>query len=208
MNRKQDTETSFTQDQAFHTIHEMIQVSKQRMKNDGILFILWGWTYFITLFLLNFIPSILVTTPPIMDTVRFLRWVLPLVALLLTILYLYKRRKQVKTYASITLRTIWITLLFTMVAVNLIHFNVLGATNFELQHPIFMVLIAFAIIITGSIIRYNLVVIGGIVFGLLAYLSSHFAIQTQLLIEACAWLVAFVIPGHLLYASRKKNNHA
>ena len=66
-----------------------------------------------------------------------------------------------------------------------------------------MVLIAFATVVTGGILRYRLIIIGGIVFGLLAYISSHLPLQQQLLAEAIGWLIAFIIPGHVLYSKRK-----
>ncbi len=66
-----------------------------------------------------------------------------------------------------------------------------------------MVMIAFALTATGGILRYKLVIIGGIIFGGLALLASFFSLQEQLLIEAIGWMVAFIIPGHILYAKRK-----
>jgi branched-subunit amino acid ABC-type transport system permease component len=90
-----------------------------------------------------------------------------------------------------------------LVLINLIQFNVLHKINFELQHPLFMVIMAFATVITGGILRYKLVTIGGIIFGLIALLSSYVTLPYQLLLESFAWLIAFVIPGHYLYATRK-----
>jgi branched-subunit amino acid ABC-type transport system permease component len=87
--------------------------------------------------------------------------------------------------------------------INLIQFNILDKIIFELQHPVFMVFIAFATVITGGILRYRMMIVGGIVFGLLAYGCSYLPIIDQLLVEAIAWLIAFIIPGHLLYAKRK-----
>ena len=66
-----------------------------------------------------------------------------------------------------------------------------------------MVFIAFAIVVTGGVIRYNLIIGGGIIFGLLAFVSSYLPLQEQLLMESIAWLLAFIIPGHLLYSKRK-----
>ena len=67
-----------------------------------------------------------------------------------------------------------------------------------------MVFIAFAIVVTGGILRYKLIIAGGIVFGLLAYVCSYLPLQEQLLVEAIAWIIAFIIPGHVLYSKRKR----
>jgi branched-subunit amino acid ABC-type transport system permease component len=87
---------------------------------------------------------------------------------------------------------------------NMMLLNVLHVANLELQHPVFMMFIAFATVITGGILRYRMIIFGGIIFGLLAYASSYFNLREQLVLEAIAWLIAFIIPGHLLYANRKK----
>ena len=89
-----------------------------------------------------------------------------------------------------------------MSLINLIQGNILHSINFELQHPIFMVVIAFAITITGVMLRYRLMILMGILFGLLAYGASFFELKLQVLIEAIAWFLAFCLPGHILYARK------
>lgn len=190
--------------QSLNVIREMIQVSRNKLKNDGILFIVWGWIFLINYLVLNYLPGKILLSHQLMEIIRSLRVILPVSGLIFTIYYIVKQRKKVKTYIGISLRYIWISLFAGMVLVNLIQMNVLHSVNFELQHPIFMVLIAFAVTVSGGILRYRLVIAGGIIFGLLALAASYFELQTQLLFEAIAWLVAFIIPGHLLYAKRNK----
>ena len=67
-----------------------------------------------------------------------------------------------------------------------------------------MTVMALATFITGGILRYKLIIIGGIIFAILAYICSYINLQLQLLIEALAWLIAFIIPGHILYSKREK----
>jgi hypothetical protein len=192
------------EEQSLRTIREMIQVSRNKLKNDGILFIVWGWIFLINYLFLNYLPSKILLSHKTMDLVHSLRVILPVSGLIFTLYYILKQRKKVQTYIGISLRYVWISLFASMVLVNLIQMNVLHRVNFELQHPIFMVLIAFAVTVTGGILRYRLIIAGGIIFGLLALAASYFELQTQLLLEAIAWIIAFIIPGHLLYAKRNK----
>jgi len=201
---KSSSENTFDENKSLQVIKEMIQVSQKKLKNDGILFIIWGWISFVNYFFCNYLPNFLITTHQMMQIVRFLRLALPIFGILFTLYYIFKQRKKVTTYIGITLRYVWGSLFFSMVLVNIIQFNILQKINFELQHPIFMVLIAFATVITGGILRFRLIIAGGVVFGALAYVSSYFALQEQLLIESIAWLIAFIIPGHVLYSRRKK----
>lgn len=104
----------------------------------------------------------------------------------------------------VSLQYLWISLVVAMVLVNLIQYNVLHQINFELQHPLFMVLTAFTITITGVILRYRLIIIGGVLFGLLALAASYLKLPEQLLVESLAWLISFIIPGHLLHGKKTK----
>jgi len=190
--------------QSLQVIKEMIQVSQKRLRNDGILFIVWGWISFIGYFFLNYLTSVCITTYQIMEIVRALRILLPLLGLAYTMYYLLQQRKKVQTYIGISIRYVWFSLFVSMVMINHILFNVNRSINFELQHPIFMVLIAFAITVTGGILRYKIIIAGGIAFGILAVIASHVQLQEQLLLEAIAWGIAFIIPGHILYSQRKR----
>ncbi len=204
MEATKNTSGSFDEAQSLHVIREMIQVSRNKLKHDGILFIVWGWILFINYFALNYLTSIIHTPHQIMGLVRVLRIILPVLGIFYSLHYIYNQRKKVQTYIGISLRYVWISLFFCLLLVNLIQYNVLKGMNFELQHPVFMVFIAFAVTITGGILRYRFLIIGGIWFAVLAYTASYFNLQEQLLIESIAWVIAFIIPGHILFANRKK----
>ena len=204
MDTNKHSPDSLNETQSLLVIKEMIQVSKNKFKRDGILFIVWGWILFLNYFFLNYLTNVLEITHQLMQIVHVLRILLPVSGFAYSVYYIYLQRKKVQTYIGISLRYVWVSLFLSMVLVNLIQFNVMGSINFELQHPIFMVFIAFAVIITGGILRYRLIIIGGIVFAALAYTASYFKLQEQLLIESIAWVIAFIIPGHIIYANREK----
>jgi hypothetical protein len=175
--------------------------SDKNYTNDGILFILWGWVMFYG-GIIGYIVRDVVLTYNIQRILDKSGSVLGLLALVYTIYYIWSQRK-VETHIGVSLRYVWISMLACFVLINLIQFNVLHKIIFELQHPLFMVIMAFATVVTGGMLRCKLVTIGGIFFGLIAFISSYFTLSYQLLLESCAWLIAFVIPGHYLYAKRK-----
>jgi len=184
METNKNSSDSFNETQSLLVIKEMIQVSKNKFKRDGILFIVWGWILFFNFFFLNYLPSVFIVTHQIMRIVHILRILLPVAAIAFSAYYIFLQRKKVQTYIGISLRYVWVSLFLSMVLVNLIQFNVLKSINFELQHPIFMVLIAFAVTVTGGILRHKLIILGGIAFAALAFTASYFKLQEQLLIEA------------------------
>jgi hypothetical protein len=193
----------FDEKKSIQVIQEMLRVSQRKFHSDGILMIIWGW-----IMALNYLAEYFFT---IVYLQQQLRWsikiafvVLIFAGLAYTIFYLLKQRKKVQTYIGISLRYVWFGMFFSLVLINLIQNNVLHEINFELQHPIFMVVIAFATVVTVGILRYRLLVGGGIVFALLALISSYLPLSIQLLLESVAWMIAFIIPGHILYSKRKQ----
>jgi hypothetical protein len=191
------------ENQSITVIKEMIAVSRIKLRQDGILFIVWGWTLFYVSFG-GFLSRTFVMTYQINKTLSRLGYVIAAAAALFTIYYLIKQRKKVQTYIGVSLRYVWISFFLSTVLVNVIQMNVLHSINFQLQHPLFMVLMAFAVTVTGGILRQRLIIIGGVVFGALALTASYLGLKEQLLLEAVAWMVAFIIPGHILFAKRNK----
>ena len=192
----------FDESQSLQLIQEMLQVSQRKLKKDGVLLILWGWIMTIHYLVIYILGK---TNPSyqVNRTFKYLVIGFVLFGFAFTLYYILKQRKKVQTYIGVSLRYVWVSMFFSMVLVNLIQNNVLHEINFELQHPIFMIIIAFAIVVTGGVLRYKLIIIGGIIFALLGFVSSYLALSDQLLLEAIAWFIAFVIPGHILYSERK-----
>jgi len=193
---------SFDENQSLKVIKEMIQVSQKRLKNNGILFILWGWVSFL-IYLFEFFVKSIPHTYQVTMFKAYITIALMIFGIAFTLIYLIRKSRKATTYIGIALRYIWVSMCICMVLINLIQFNVLHKITFELQLPIYMVLVSFALVATGAILRYKMIIAGGIIFGLMAYFASFFSLQQQLLIESIAWVVAFIIPGHVLYTKRK-----
>jgi len=185
-------------------INEMISASREHINSHGILFILWGWINFLNFFA-QYLSGIIETNYQVLQIERSARIVLPLFGLLFTIVYAYLHREKESSYISISLRYVWISAFLCLILTNMIQFNVLRQVYFNLQHPIFMLFIAFAIVVSGGILRQRIIIIGGVIFASLAFISSLVPLEYQLLVESIGWLIAFIIPGHITYSKRKRN---
>ena len=163
----------------------------------SLLLVLWGWTQFLSYFRYFFVRAVSLSFVTC-KTLEYLTNGLSLLVLLFTLYYLWVHRAWFKKPEVKTIATIWIGLLLSMVFINLIQQNVLHHIVFELQHALFMLLTAAAILITGSLIRNRWMFIGGVVFALLAFGASYLPLKNQMLLEAIGWLVGFGLPGHLL----------
>jgi hypothetical protein len=193
----------FDEKQSLQVIQEMIQLSQRKIKSDGILLIVWGYAASLPS-LIKYFKEILFLPNRVMFLLKFVDPVLPLLAFAFTIYYILRERKKVTTYIGTSLRYVWISLFGCMVLVNLILYNVTHEVNFTLQHPLFMVLTAFAILVTGVILRFKPIILGGIIFGTLAYFASFLILHDQLLLDGIGWFLALVIPGHIMYFKREK----
>jgi len=177
-------------------------LTKSRLKKWSILFIVWGWLMLFAS-LTGYMERSMAYSFLLQDIMNFLQIALPVIAIVFTVYFLVEQRKDKRGKpVRITIQYLWISLVVGMVLVNLIQQNVMHQINFELQHPLFMVLTAFAITITGVILRYRFMIVGGAVFGLLALAASCLELPEQQLVEFLSWLIAFIIPGHLLHAKK------
>jgi len=163
----------------------------------GILVVLWGWVQLLSYarFYLVRVVSLSFAT---CKTLEYLTNGLSLLVLLFTLYYLWEHRDWFKRPEVKTLSVVWLGLLVSMVFANLIQMNVLHHIVFELQHALFMLLTALAILVTGSLIRNRWMIIGGVLFAVMAFGASYFPLKHQMLLEAIGWLVAFIVPGHVM----------
>jgi hypothetical protein len=191
----------FDEKKSLQVIMEMIEVSREKLRNDGILFIIWGWALFYSCMSRYLVYKILFSNMQMM-VFKYVEFAFTFFVFAYTIYYLWRQRKKAQTYVGISLRYVWTSTFICMVLINQVLNNTMHTINFELQHPIFMLLTAFAAVVSGGILRYWWMIAGGILFGLLAYLASFFELHDQLLLEGIAWFLAFILPGHILFAKR------
>ncbi|MGV8133588.1 MAG: hypothetical protein AB2L20_00105 [Mangrovibacterium sp.] len=188
--------------QSFQVIREMIRVSQKKVQSDGILLIVWGYAMSL-MHLSSWLVENLFLPNRVIFLMKLADPVLPILAFSFTVWHVFIQRKRVTTYVGQSLQYVWIALFFSLVLTNLILFQVLDKVNFTIQHPLFMVLIAFAVVVTGVILRYKLIIAGGAVFGILAFVASLLELTDQMLLHAIAWFIAIIIPGHILYFKSK-----
>lgn len=204
MESQETVDESFDQKEALRVITDMIGTSRKKLRNDGILFIIWGWALFYSTFI-GYLKEEILFSKLQYRVFHYVGILLMVFVFGFTLFYLFRNGKKVRTYIGTSLRYVWFSAVLCLVLINLIQANVVHKINFELQHPIFMVIIAFAVVVSGVMLRYRLMVAMGILFGILAYTSSFFELHYQILVESIAWFLAFVIPGHILYAQKTKS---
>lgn len=175
---------------------------QKEITTDGALFILWGWLMFYATFT-GYLQREYLLQHIVERSLNITGYLLGLITIIATIIYFIANKKSAITESG-SVWPIWVTMFGSMIFINLILNNVLHTLNLELQHPIFMIVIAFAIIATGNALKSQIFIYGGILFGILALIASYFPLAEQLLLEATGWLLAIVLPGHFMYLKSKR----
>jgi len=193
-------EKEFSANDSIALIEEMINKAKSNFSDDSFLYLLWGWVIFICSvghFLL--LKSGLVKNPEYI-------WVLTWIAVLVQIFYIFKveKKKRVKTYTDEIIGYLWMTFGFTMFFITII----LGYTsNWVTLYPLLLFLYGTPTFLSGVIIKFMPLKIGGISCWILAFVAKFTPNIYILLLLALAVIAAWIIPGYLLKIKFKKQNH-
>ncbi len=199
-------ETEFTESELLKTLRTAVARSRRSLLDDGILLILWGAMFSIN-FLLNYYKSTHVVVWWERNLAGTFSILSGLAVIGITAWFIFFRKKNYRTYTAISTRFVWIGIILAHNLNIIVTKGFLEEVNFTLLHPLQMVLIGFALFVTGGIYRYYLLSFAGVVYWIAAWTGSHFELIDQYLVRAVADFVCFVIPGVLMYMQSKKQAH-
>lgn len=177
-------------------ITQMIQNTQQNLeKGNGIPFLVFGYT---TVAVSLFIWYFLSVTGDIRT--HFLWFLIPMIGFPLSLHLNKKKEKGVKTFVDKAVGYVWMVLGLSGLMTSLI-------AMFLWNMPILffiILLMGSGTAITGLIIRFTPITIGGFV-GILLSLACLFVDGSyQILVFAALFVVMMVIPGHILYAKGRR----
>ena len=204
MEIKKDTDLSFDEEKSLDVMKAAIATSKRALMSDGLLLLLWGVALSISNFY-NYYKSVYLTAWWMRNLMDIMQILMGISILVITAYFIFRKHK-VTTYTAISTRFVWIGVILAHNIVVIITKTILNDINFVLLQPIQLVLIGFALFISGGLYRYYLLVASGVVMWVAAATAAHFDLTHQYLIRAIAEVICFIIPGTLMYASRKKIN--
>ncbi len=188
------------------TLKTAIASSKRSLYEDGILLIIWGASFTFG-FLLNYYKSTHLVVYWERNIIDILNILAAILLIGFTIYYIFLRKPKLHTYTAISTRYVWLGIIIAHNLNVIVTKSLLQEVDFSLLHPLQMVLIGFALFVTGGIYRYKLLSISGMVMWIAAVLCARVELADQYLIRAVANFVCFVIPGVLMYMKSKKSAH-
>jgi hypothetical protein len=189
----------FSPEQSIQLIDSMINKAKNQFSENGLLYLLWGWTIFacaIGHFVL--LEMSLFERPEII-------WATCWIVVIFQVIYLSRARKKekVKTYSAEIIGYVWITFGICLFLVGFI----LGKDKlFAYMYPLFLVLYGIPTFLSGVIMRFTPLKVGGIMCWVLSLVAVLVIPNYTLLLLAVAVAIAWIIPGYLLQKRYKLQN--
>ncbi len=190
---------NFSPEQSLRLIQSMISKTKQDMSDNSIYFLVWGWLtffastgQFILKHLLNYEKHYLV-------------WMVVIIGIIFSIYQGKKEEKNssVKTYVDESMGHLWLGLAISFFVLAMILTKLGWGT---VAFPFFIMLYGLGTFVSGSIIRFRPLIIGGIIAWALAIGSTFVSYDYQMLFGAAAILISYIIPAYMLRSRNKTAN--
>ncbi|TMI71918.1 MAG: hypothetical protein E6H09_11925 [Bacteroidetes bacterium] len=192
------TEENFTPQESIHLIQSMISKTKKDLSDSSIYFLVWGWITLIACtgqFVLKHIFDY---------EKHYLVWWLVVVGIVFSAWYGTKedKKKKVRTYVGDSIKYLWIGMGIAYFVLSMI----LSRYGWDkIVFPFFIMLYGLGTFVSGNIIQFRPLVVGGILAFALAVSSTFVDYDYQMLFAAGAILVSYIIPAYML---RHKNKFA
>lgn len=189
-------EEDFSPAESLHLIQSMIGKAKTNLSENRFYFLFWGWITFVA-FLSQFV----------LKTIVHVRhheavWLVIIPAVIVTSLYSAKRRKDrgVKTYIGESMGYLWSGIGISFFILSIIISRSNAWVN---AYAFFILLYGLGTFISGRLLRFPPLIIGGIINWILAIVCCLLPFDYQLLVAAVAILTSYIIPGYLLAAYKR-----
>ena len=193
-------EENFDPKQSLLLIESMINRAKDKFAEDGSMYLLWGWVVFVcslTQFvLMHFFKY------PYHYVVWFASWIIVIYQLV----YIRKKikRRRVRTYTGYILGYVWLTFIIVIFLLAFLIGRLTEGDYYIHISPILLTIYGIPIFLSGIILRFKPLVVGGIgcwILSIAAMLIDNY--DYQFLLIPLAMIIAWIIPGYLLRAKYK-----
>lgn len=187
---------SFSPKDSLLLIDQMISQAKNRISENGFLYLLWGWVIlFCSVGHFILIQTQLIANPEII-------WATCWIAVIFQVIYLIKNKKKetVKTYSDQIIDYIWISFGICMFIVSI---AMSRNDGWKHLYPMYLMLYGIPTFLSGVVMRFLPLRAGGVICWLLSVSAIFISPLYALLLLGAAVVAAWIVPGYLL---RKKYN--
>lgn len=190
-------ETNLSEKESMMLIASMINKAKNQVSENGLLYIIWGWVILICC-VVQFLSDQFFHYPE-----AYYIWFSIYGVLIFQIVYLVRQKKSriTKTYTEEIIGFVWIA--FAIGAMLMVFICIKLGVN-QVLLPLLLVFYGLPTFLSGGILKFRPLIIGGISCWFLAFVSTIIPFEYQIILIAAAVIVAWLIPGYLLQIKYKK----
>ena len=188
-------EKMMTSEESLRIITDMINKTKVNIRQGSFHLLFWGWLIFACSLSEYLIFKFTNFATP------WYVWFFVVPGVFVSIIYGFVkgRRERVWTYATMIYVWTWMAFLFAAIVLYII---VIG--NMYEYPPLILTIAAIPTFISGFIIKFKPLIIGGITFWLFALVAHFCGPDVSSLAVPVAMLTGYLIPGYLL---KRRNGH-
>jgi len=188
----------FSHEDGLKTIYAMIASTRNTIGENYLFYLIWG--YLVALACIS--EYILIKI--VQYNLHYMVWpVLMGFGMILSGVLTIRRQKR-STYKSVIGNIMSYLWGGWLVSLLMIMFFVTLMDNHSLILPFTMVMYGMGIFISGGVINYRPLVVGGIISWIAAVVAYFQPYNVQLLLMTATVIVSYVIPGHMLRIEAKK----
>lgn len=188
-------EENFSPQQSLQLIDNMIQKVRSNIRHNSFYFLFWGWLTFSAILAQFFLKVVLQYRH------HYIVWVAVIPAVIITIFYGGRhQRHPYRTYIGDSMKFLWLGIGISFFILSFVISNSRG--GWWIAYPFFIIFYGLGTFVSGLILKFRPLVIGGAFNWLLACICVLLPYDYQLLTAAAAILTSYIIPGHILQFNR------
>ncbi len=189
-------EKELSPEESLDLIQDMIGRARRRFTDNSIFFLLWGWVVMLGSLTHYFLGNFTDYEMP------YIGWVLTVPAFIFSMVYGARKGRQQTTrlYTDRVYGWLWVMLgvvMFTMVFYG-------ENLNWQIV-PLTMLMAAVGTVVSGAMMKFRPLQIGGACFLILGIVSFQLDESTQMLLMAVAVLIGYLIPGYMMKTKAKEH---
>ncbi len=193
----ENEEKALNPEESLRIIRETIDLAKSGLRENGFHFLLWGWLVVLSC-VVNYYLLVVAGMAP--DKASMV-W-LGMVIIGVPAATLYSIRRQKAQPAPNLVRS-WYGRVWLAFGISLFLAIFLTANVGLSPIPFILVLVGFATFVSGTLLRFKPLVYGAAAAWACAFICTFLRPEEQLLAEALAIVLGYLIPGYLLNAQSR-----
>lgn len=183
--------------ESLRVIRETIDLAKNKLRNNGFHFLLWGWLVVCVSILDYYLTKMSIGGQP------HLAWMfMPVIGVPVALIYEWRRGKK-DTQPNL-LRD-WYGFIWLGFAISLIITILLAVRANISPVPFILILVGFATFMSGILLRFNPLIFGAVVMWAGAVVCMVLGSDEHVLVQGVATAVGYLIPGYWL--NHQSRNH-